>query len=169
MKISRSQPQPFCHLIRRFFPYVSCRPIARPLPGFPFLYAANGYLCLPVAAAMTRASSQITAYKPLLRKAGGLAGSSFLLALVLVLYLYGTQDEFFGRFFGAFFVFFWLFAVTFLGVVPFIHWATVNWFGKHWTDDVPPMARRRGKAAASPPSSRTSTRTAPRLNPTQHP
>ncbi|WP_148103368.1 hypothetical protein [Hymenobacter rigui] len=116
---------------------------------------------------MKRASSS-AAYQPLLRKVAYLAGSSLLLALLLIGYLYGTQDQFFGRLFGAFFVFFWLLAVTFLGVVPFVNWAAANWFGKQWAEPAPERTRR-AKPTTTPPSPRKSTRTATRLNSTQHP
>ncbi|RSK37088.1 hypothetical protein [Hymenobacter metallilatus] len=117
---------------------------------------------------MARSSSPPFAYHLLLRKVAYLAGSSLLLAVLLTGYLFGTQDHFFGRLFGAFFVFFWLLAVTFLGVVPFVNWAAANWFGKQWAEPAPERTRR-AKPTASPPASRKPTRTATRLNSTQHP
>lgn len=117
---------------------------------------------------MNRPSARPLSFRPLLRRAGILAGISLLLALTLVTYLYGVQDHFFGRTFGAFFVFFWLLAVTFLAVVPFVNWAAANWFGKMWAEPVPEPARR-AKVNPTPPTIRKPTRTATRLNPTQHP
>ncbi|UYZ62848.1 hypothetical protein [Hymenobacter weizhouensis] len=89
-----------------------------------------------------------------------LAGVSLVLALVLVAYLFGVQDQFFGRLFGAFFVFFWLLAVTFLGVVPFVNWAAAHWFGKEWTETPAAVPVRRSR----PASSRTATRPATRVD-----
>jgi|GEM_PF-2458612 len=90
---------------------------------------------------------------PLLRRAGILAAVSFILALALIAYLFGVSDHFFGRLFGAFFVLFWLLAVTFLGVVPFVNWAAVNWFGKAWAEAPPEPARRNVRSAPVPVSS----------------
>ncbi|WP_460613795.1 hypothetical protein [Hymenobacter seoulensis] len=106
--------------------------------------------------------------RALLRRAGILAGISFLLALMLVAYLFGVQDHFFSRLFGAFLVFFWLLAVTFLGVVPFVNWAAVSWFGKEWAE-TPSKPVRRSKPASTPTTTHKPTRTATRLNSTQHP
>ncbi|MBX0291261.1 hypothetical protein K3G63_12480 [Hymenobacter sp. HSC-4F20] len=104
----------------------------------------------------------------LLRRALILAGISFVLALVLVAYLFGVQDHFFGRLSGAFFVFFWLLAVTFLGVVPFVNWAAANWFGKEWAE-APIQPVRRPRSNPNSATTRKPTRTATRLNSTQHP
>lgn len=81
-------------------------------------------------------------YPLLLRRAGIIAAVSLGLALTLVAYLFGVSDGFFGRLFGAFFVFFWLLSVTFLGVVPFVSWATANWFGKDWAETAPGPNRK---------------------------
>ncbi|QDA60693.1 hypothetical protein [Hymenobacter jejuensis] len=100
-------------------------------------------------------------YRPLLRHTAILAGTGFLLALVLIAYLFGVQDHFFSRLFWAFFVFFWLLAVTFLGVVPFVTWASGSWFGKGWVE-APAKPLRRPRTAA-PPTARKNTRTTSRL------
>jgi hypothetical protein len=117
---------------------------------------------------MNQPSARPFAFAPLLRRVGILAGISLFLALGLVTYLYGVQDQFFGRMFGAFFVFFWLLAVTFLAVVPFVNWAAANWFGKTWAEPAPESIRRT-KAHPIPSTTRKPTRTAARLNSTQHP
>ena len=117
---------------------------------------------------MHRPSARPLPFLPLLRRAGILAGISLFLALALVTYLYGVQDHFFGRISGAFFVFFWLLAVTFLAVVPFVNWAAANWFGRMWAEPAPELVRRT-KANPTTPTIRKPTRTATRLNPTQHP
>ena len=85
------------------------------------------------------------------RRVGVLAGSSLALSLALVLYLFGVSDHFFGRLFSAFFVWFWLLAVTFLGVVPFITWATTHWFGPSWRGEELPPVRRPSRPAAPAP------------------
>ena len=90
------------------------------------------------------------------RRLGVLAGISFVLALLLVGYLFGTSDHFFGRLFSAFFVLLWLLAVTFLAVVPFVTWATEHWFGRGWAEASTPSARSSRSAPArsySPPAS----------------
>jgi hypothetical protein len=97
-----------------------------------------------------------------------LAATSFGLALLLVAYLFGVQDHFFGRLFGAFFVFFWLLAVTFLGIVPFVSWAAASWFGEAWTGN-PSTSTRRPRPVAASSSTRKPTRTATRLDSTKHP
>ena len=66
------------------------------------------------------------------RRVGVLAASSLALSLALVLYLFGTNDHFFSRLFTAFCVSFWLLAATFLAIIPFISWATAQWFGRGW-------------------------------------
>ncbi|UOQ78538.1 hypothetical protein MUN84_08290 [Hymenobacter sp. 5516J-16] len=117
---------------------------------------------------MTRPTLPAFASTPLLRRAAMLAGISFLLALALVGYLFGVQDHFFGRLFSAFFVFFWLLAVTFLGVVPFVNWAAANWFGQEWAE-APTEPTRRPRPNPKAATTRKPTRTATRLNSTQHP
>jgi hypothetical protein len=117
---------------------------------------------------MNRTPTWSVTTKPLLRRAAILAATSFGLALLLVAYLFGVQDHFFGRLFGAFFVFFWLLAVTFLGIVPFVTWAAASWFGKAWTENVPAPSRR-PRSTAAPSSTRKPTRTATRLDSTKHP
>ncbi|UOQ72540.1 hypothetical protein [Hymenobacter cellulosilyticus] len=113
----------------------------------------------------------LSAFSPaLLRRAGVLAGVSFLLALLLITYLFGVSDHFFGRLFGAFFVLFWLLAVTFLGVVPFVNWAATRWFGKEWSDEpAAPVRRARPASASVAVNNRKPTRPAPRQNTPKHP
>jgi len=84
------------------------------------------------------------------RRVGWLAGSSLVLGLGLVLYLFGTGDQFFSRLFSAFFVWFSLLAVTFLAAIPFISWATKHWFGQGWSGEDVVVAKRRS-AATTPP------------------
>ncbi|WP_126546661.1 hypothetical protein [Hymenobacter amundsenii] len=96
---------------------------------------------------MTRSASSSLAFAPLVRRMLILASSSLLLALLLIGYLFGFGDQFFGRLFGAFFVFFWLLAVTFLGAVPFVTWAAANWFGAAWTESSP-VRRKPGAPSA---------------------
>jgi hypothetical protein len=88
------------------------------------------------------------------RRVGVLAGVSFALALMLIVYLFGVNDHFFGRLFFAFLVFFWLLAVTFLAVVPFVTWATGHWFGRGWEDASSPVPRPR-RAPAVPAAARS--------------
>jgi hypothetical protein len=83
------------------------------------------------------------------RRAGLLAGISFGLALMLIVYLFGVSDHFVGRLFFAFLVFVWLLSVTFLAVVPFVTWATANWFGRGWAEASTPVPRPRRAASAS--------------------
>ncbi|GAA3991792.1 hypothetical protein GCM10022407_40270 [Hymenobacter antarcticus] len=80
---------------------------------------------------------------------GWLAGISLALALMLVGYVFGGSDHFFGRLFSAFLVLFWLLAVTFLAVVPFVTWATAHWFGRDWAEASTPVARPRRAAAGA--------------------
>ena len=88
------------------------------------------------------------------------------MALALTSYLYGVEDQFFGRLFGAFFVFFWLLAVTFLAAVPFVGWAATHWFGPTWTKNTPAAARRKPTPAKA--VARKSPRAATQLNSTNH-
>ncbi len=88
-------------------------------------------------------------YQPLLRRAGVLAAISLALSFALISFLFGFEDEFFGRLVGSFFVFFWLLAVTFLGVVPFVSWAAAHWFGKSWTAETVQPARKPRSASTS--------------------
>ena len=83
------------------------------------------------------------------QRVGVLAGSSLALSLGLVLYLFGVSDHFFSRLFSAFFVWFWLLAATFLGVLPFISWATTHWFGPSWRGNDAPPVRRPTKPTAT--------------------
>jgi hypothetical protein len=94
------------------------------------------------------------------RRVGVLAGSSLAFGLVLVLYLFGTGDHFFGRLFTAFFVSFCLAAATFLGILPFIGWASSHWFGRGWEAETLPT-RRAAKPTPARPSSATSARRPP--------
>ena len=98
---------------------------------------------------MRRSASLSFNYRPLLRRAGILAVVSLVLALLLVLFLFGIEDEFFSRVAGAFFVFFWLLSVTFWGVVPFVGWAAGRWFGNTFNKTTTPPARKPRAAAAS--------------------
>jgi hypothetical protein len=81
---------------------------------------------------------------------GVLAGSSLALSLGLVLYLFGTDDHFFGRLLDAFFVSFCLLAATFLGILPFIGWATTHWFGRGWEAETLPAKRATKPTTARP-------------------
>jgi hypothetical protein len=67
---------------------------------------------------------------------------------MLIGYLFGVSDHFFGRLFSAFLVLFWLLAVTFLAVVPFVTWATGHWFGRDWAEASAAAARPRRAAGA---------------------
>ena len=94
------------------------------------------------------------------RLVGILAGVSLVLALMLVGYVFGGSNHFFGRLFSCFLVLFWLLAVTFLAVVPFVTWATGQWFGSGWAEASTPVSRPRQAVAAvtaarsySPPAS----------------
>ena len=105
---------------------------------------------------MARASSlsfrlrqRLLAYR--WRRVGVLAGSSLALSLLLVLYLFGVGDHFFGRLFTTFFVSFWLLAATFLGILPFIGWATAHWFGRGWEAEKLPTKRTPTKPTAARP------------------
>lgn len=89
------------------------------------------------------------------RRVGLLAGISFLLALMLVVYLFGVSDHLGSRLFFAFLVFVWLLSVTFLAVVPFVTWATANWFGRGWTEVSTPVPRPRRAASAGTAAART--------------
>jgi hypothetical protein len=95
-----------------------------------------------------RLRQRVAAYR--WRRVGVLAGSSLALSMVLVLYLFGVSDHFFGRLFSTFFVWFWLLVVTFLGVVPFITWATNHWFGPSWRGHEAPPVRRPTRPATAP-------------------
>jgi hypothetical protein len=93
-----------------------------------------------------RLRQRLAAYR--WQRVGILASSSLALSLALVLYLFGVSDHFFGRLFSAFFVWFWLLAMTFLGVLPFISWASTQWFGASWRGESPAPAVRRPAAPA---------------------
>ena len=90
-----------------------------------------------------------------------LAGVSLGLAVLLVGYLFGASDHFFGRLFPAFLVLFSLLAITFLAVVPFVTWATSHWFGHGWAEVSTPAPRPRratGSSAANTFSSPVASR-----------
>jgi hypothetical protein len=106
-----------------------------------------------------RLRQRVLAYR--WRRVGVLAGSSLALSLVLVLYLFGTDDHFFGRLFTAFFVGFCLLAATFLGILPFIGWATSHWFGRGWEAETLPAKRKTTKPTTSRPVATPSTRRPP--------
>jgi len=112
---------------------------------------------------MPSSRSVLANYRPLLRRVGVLMGVSLALAVLLVVYVFGLHNELFTRVFGAFVLFFWLLFVTFLGVVPFINWATTNWFGPAWASNQPKSAPRTRSVASTSPL-RKSTRSAPRSN-----
>ena len=101
-----------------------------------------------------RLRQRLAAYR--WRRVGGLASSSLALSLALVLYLFGVSDHFFGRLFSAFFVWFWLLAATFLGVLPFISWATTHWFGASWRGGPTPVVRRPAAPVAAKAAGRRS-------------
>jgi hypothetical protein len=110
------------------------------------------------ASPLLRLRQRVAAYR--WQRVGVLAGSSLALSLAMVLYLFGVSDHFLGRLFSTFFVWFWLLAVTFLGVVPFITWATNHWFGPSWRgQEAPPMRRspRPATSAAKVTTRRSST------------
>ncbi|NVO83813.1 hypothetical protein [Hymenobacter terrestris] len=97
---------------------------------------------------MPQSASFFSQLRPLFRQMALLAIISVVLSLALILYLYGTQDQFLIRLFGAFFVFFWLLAITFLAAVPFVSWAAANWFGPAWAEAPAGPSRRKKSAAA---------------------
>ena len=131
---------------------------------------AKAYICtVSYLLPMNRPSARFATYRPLARRVVLLAGISLLLAVALIAYVYGTDNQFFSRLFGAFFVFFWLLTVTFLGAVPFVSWAAANWFGASWSDAAAPAATRPKRRPTSPASTRKTARTATRLNSTQRP
>ncbi|MCC2548284.1 hypothetical protein LJY25_17680 [Hymenobacter sp. BT175] len=107
---------------------------------------------------MPNRSFTSAAFHPLVRRAAILAAVSLGLGLAMILYLFGWQDYFFTRLLGAFVLFFWLLAVTFLGVVPFISWATVKWFGADWAEE----NISRPRTVTSAPTSRKPARNTPR-------
>ena len=111
---------------------------------------------------MPASRSVLVTYRPLLRRTGIIAGISLLLAVLLVVYVFGVQNELLVRVFGAFFLFFWLLAVTFLGVVPFINWAAANWFGPGWAMNQPKSDQRARSVAVPNSPSRKPARPAPR-------
>jgi len=95
------------------------------------------------------------------QRVGVLAGSSLAFSLVLVLYLFGTDDHFFGRLFTAFFVSFCLLAATFLAILPFIGWATTHWFGRGWEAEAAPAKRTTSKPSTSRPVAVSASRRPP--------
>lgn len=97
---------------------------------------------------MPQSASHLSQLRPLLRQVALLAAVSAALALALVWYLYGSQDQFLIRLSGAFFVFFWLLAITFLAAVPFVSWAAANWFGPAWAKTPAGPSQRKKTAAA---------------------
>jgi hypothetical protein len=97
----------------------------------------------------SRLRQRVLAYR--WRRVGVLAGSSLALSLLLVLYLFGTSDHFFGRLFTAFFVSFSLLAATFLAILPFIRWATAHWFGRGWEAETLPTKRTPSKPTSQRP------------------
>ncbi|MBT2559002.1 hypothetical protein J7E24_14520 [Hymenobacter sp. ISL-91] len=112
---------------------------------------------------MPQSASTFSKLRPLFRQMALLAAISAALSLALVLYLYGSQDQFLIRLSGAFFVFFWLLATTFLAAVPFVSWAAANWFGPAWAKTPAGPSRRKKPAAVV---SRTPARAVARPKPT---
>lgn len=84
------------------------------------------------------------------RRVGVLAATSLVVSLTLIVYLFGWADHFISRLFTSFFIGFSLLAVTFLGILPFIGWATTHWFGAGWATEVDAPAQRRASAAKRP-------------------
>lgn len=91
------------------------------------------------------------------RRVGMLAALSLGLSLALVLYLFGWADNFTTRLLTAFLVSFGLLAVTFLGILPFIGWATTHWFGAGWATGIDAPPARRPAPAARPLAARSTT------------
>lgn len=111
------------------------------------------------ASFLSRLRQRVLAYR--WRRVGVLAGSSLGLSLLLVLYLFGVGDHFFGRLCTSFFVGFWLLAATFLGILPFIGWATAHWFGRGWETEPLPAKRAVAKPTATRPVATPSSRRPP--------
>jgi hypothetical protein len=84
------------------------------------------------------------------QRAAVLAGVSLGLALLLVGYLFGVSDRFFGRLFSSFFVLFWLLALAYYAIIPFVTWASGNWFGQRWRPVSEPAPRPRRTVAPAP-------------------
>ena len=87
------------------------------------------------------------------RRVGLLAAVALAISLALVLYLFGWADHFASRLLTAFTVSFGLLAVTFLGILPFIGWATTHWFGAGWA--ARPVGRATRPRAARPAAARS--------------
>jgi hypothetical protein len=83
------------------------------------------------------------------QRAAVLAGISLGLALLLVVYLFGG-DRLLGRLFSTFFVFFWLLALASYAIIPFVTWASSNWFGQRWRGGATVAAAPRRPAPAAP-------------------
>lgn len=90
------------------------------------------------------------------RRVAVLAGTSFVLSVSLVGYLFGVSDRFLGRFSATFFLGFCLLSVTFLAIIPFIGWATTHWFGKSWAGGATPASTRRASNLSAARRSTTS-------------
>ncbi|WP_400193436.1 hypothetical protein [Hymenobacter sp. B81] len=110
------------------------------------------------AASRRRPAPAAFNYRPLLRRAGVLLAVSFALSFVLMAYLFGFSDGFFGRLAGCTFVWFTLLAVTFLLVVPFVNWAAEHWFGRSWAEAPTPQPARRPRATNTPKPTRYAVR-----------
>ena len=89
------------------------------------------------------------------QRLGVLAAVGLALSLAQVLYLFGWADHFASRLLTSFFVSFVLLAVTFLGVLPFIGWATTHWFGPGWATGIDAPPARRARAARATTSTTT--------------
>ena len=87
------------------------------------------------------------------RRVGGLAAVSFVLSNSLIIYLFGFSDRFLSRLGATFFVGFCLLSITFLAAIPFIGWASRQWFGAGWSGSTPPTRRPASRPAATPRSS----------------
>ena len=134
----------------------SASPSAAPWFSQNLTYFHRPKFCSPLPSSSRFRLSRRWAALPW-RRAGVLAGISLGLALLLIGFLFDWSDHFFVRLLTAFFVLFWLLAVTFLGVVPFVTWATGHWFGRGWQPAGSPAAVRR-PAPSSPAPPGTSVR-----------
>ncbi|WP_223652941.1 hypothetical protein [Hymenobacter psoromatis] len=107
----------------------------------------------PPSPRRTRLRRRLAAYP--WRRVGVLAAVSFVLSNLLIIYLFGFRDRFLGRLSATFFVGFCLLSVTFLVVIPFIGWASRQWFGAGWAGSTPPTPRRPTSRPAPPQRSST--------------
>lgn len=128
--------------------------VARRLPGTRGKSFTFAVMARPTpASAASRRRPRGLAFR--WQRVGVLAAVALALSLGLVLYLFGWDDDFASRLFTTFSVSFVLLAVTFLGIIPFIGWATAHWFGPGWATGVDGAPKRRPAAA---PARSTTTR-----------